>query len=124
RDIRATTKRLEKLALLERYSPSLDDASLAIAARFFSGTIFPRHDMRTVMIGGRSVWDALASIADTDAGALVDRYQRHGDTGDLAAELLEGRAESGISLVSIESRLAEIAATSGSLARRALVREL
>src|SRR3954468_5146080 len=102
RDIRATTKRLEKLALLERYLPSLDDASLAIAARFFSGTIFPRHDMRTVMIGGRSVWDALASIVGADSSTLVEKYQRHGDTGDLAAELLEGRADSGISLAAIE----------------------
>lgn len=57
--IRATTKRLEKLAVLETYLPSLDDASLAIAAHFLSGIVFPRHDQRTTRVGGSILWTAL-----------------------------------------------------------------
>ena len=45
--VRSTTKRLQKLAALVDYLPSLPDDSLAIAARFFSGVVFPRHDART-----------------------------------------------------------------------------
>ena len=40
-EIRATTKRLEKLAVLEQYLPTLDDESLVVACHFFSGIVFP-----------------------------------------------------------------------------------
>ena len=41
--IRATSKRLEKLAVLEAYLPTLDDAALPIAARFFSSAEISRQ---------------------------------------------------------------------------------
>ncbi|HET9010409.1 MAG TPA: hypothetical protein VFN38_01275, partial [Gemmatimonadaceae bacterium] len=50
--VRGTTKRLEKLAVLVEYLPTLDDGALAVAARFFSGIVFPRHDQRTTRVGG------------------------------------------------------------------------
>src|SRR5215211_8912440 len=80
--IRATTKRLEKGAVLERYLPSLDDASLAIAARFFSGLVFPRHDMRTTKVGGALVFDTLQALSGLGEDALHDRLVAAGDLGE------------------------------------------
>jgi DNA ligase-1 len=125
--IRATTKRLEKSAVLEAYFPTLDDAALPAAARFFSGIVFPRHDMRVTQVGGSLVAAALAAVAGADPGAMHARTVAIGDLGDTARALLEeaGRgAPSGRTLAEMEAAFAELAATAGSIAKRALVERL
>jgi DNA ligase-1 len=121
--VRATTKRLEKSAFVERYLTSLDGPSLAIAARFFSGIVFARHDARTTQVGGSIVWEALGSITGHAADQLGARYLAHGDLGDLAGELLADRPPSGTTLVTVDARFAQLAAAKGTNARRALIRE-
>src|SRR5579862_7619754 len=76
--VRATTKRLEKSAALEHYLASLDSSSLAIAARFFSGIVFARHDARTTQVGGSIVWEALGAITGHATDHLGARYLAHG----------------------------------------------
>jgi DNA ligase-1 len=120
--IAATTKRLEKLAHVQTYLATLDEASLPVAARFFSGIVFPRHDARTTQVGGTIVFRTLAAATGMAEGALVERYLAHGDVGDLAGELLAARPASGISLVEVERLFGELALVRGTLARRALVR--
>lgn len=122
--IRATTKRLEKSRVLEEYLPLLDDRSLAVAARFYSGIVFPRHDQRTTSVGGSIVFGALVAITGADEDALHDRVVEIGDMGDLARELFADRAPSGATLLEAESWFAELAATGGSNAKRAYVRDL
>jgi ATP-dependent DNA ligase I len=121
--VRATTKRLEKSALVERYLVALDGPALAIAARFFSGVVFPRHDMRTTQVGGSIVWQALSAVTGHAADHLGARYLAHGDLGDLAGELLGDRPPSGTTLIEVESRFTALAAAKGTNARRALIRE-
>jgi DNA ligase 1 len=121
--VRATTKRLEKSALVERYLSALDATSLAIAARFFSGIVFPRHDARTTQVGGSIVWQALATITGHEGEHLGARYLAHGDLGDLAGELLADRQPSDTTLTEVESRFAQLAAAKGTNARRALIHD-
>ncbi len=122
--IRGTTRRLEKGALLADYLPRLDDASLAIAARFFSGVVFPRHDAGTTQVGGAIVFGALAAVSGRDEAELGERYVAHGDLGDLAGEVLAGRAASGTTLVAVERFCRMLASTGGTNARRAAMREM
>jgi DNA ligase-1 len=121
--VRATTKRLVKSALVERYLAQLDGTSLAIAARFFSGIVFARHDARTTQVGGSIVWEALGSITGHAADQLGARYLAHGDLGDLAGELLADRPPSGTTLAAVDERFSQLAAAKGTNARRALIRE-
>jgi len=121
--IRATTRRLEKRALLVAYLPSLDDASLPIAARFFSGIVFPRHDAGTTKVGGAIVFQALAATSGQDAAALGERYVEFGDTGDLAGAVLRDRPPSGATLAEIERTCRALGDTRGTNARQALMRE-
>ncbi|HXB24354.1 MAG TPA: ATP-dependent DNA ligase [Gemmatimonadaceae bacterium] len=121
--VRATTKRLEKSALVERYLATLDGESLAIAARFFSGIVFARHDARTTQVGGSIVWEALGAITGHAADQLGARYLAHGDLGDLTGELLADRRPSGTTLEAVAARFAQLAAAKGTNARRALIRE-
>ncbi len=121
--VRATTKRLEKLAVLEAYLPTLDDQSLAIAAHFFSGIVFPRHDQRTTRVGGAILWGALAELTGASEEALAEAYTRHGDAGDMVGDVLVGRPAGRQSLEWMSAQFAALAAVRGTGARRVIVRD-
>jgi DNA ligase-1 len=121
--IRGTTKRLEKLAVLLEYLPTLDDAVLPIAAHFFSGIVFPRHDQRTTQVGGSILWNALVDLIGSSEEEVSAAYSRHGDAGDMVGDLLAGRPSGGQSLGWMAHRFAMLADTRGSTARRSIVRD-
>ena len=126
--IRATTKRLEKSAALEAYFPTLDDGALTVAARFFSGLPFPRHDQRTTSVGGAAVSDAIATVTGATREALHARVVTVGDLGDVARLLLEERDSpppaSGRTLGDIAAAFDALAAQRGAHAKRDRVRDL
>ncbi|MFL5619694.1 MAG: ATP-dependent DNA ligase [Gemmatimonadaceae bacterium] len=122
--VRATTKRLQKAAALVAYLPSLPDDALAIAARFFSGFVFPRHDARTTQVGGSILWNALVSLTGSSDEALAEAYGRHGDAGDMVGDVLASQPPSAHSLAWMEGRFAALAQATGSTARREMVREV
>jgi DNA ligase-1 len=121
--IRGTTKRLEKLAVLVDYLPTLDDLALPIAAHFFSGVVFPRHDARTTQVGGSILWNALAELTGLAEEELSAAYGRHGDAGDMVGDVLARHASGGQSLSWVANRFGMLASAGGSLARRAIVRD-
>jgi DNA ligase-1 len=125
--VRATTKRLEKGAVLAGYLPTLGDDALAIAARYLSGHVFPSHDARTTSVGGATVYEALAAATGIARETLRERALTLGDLGDAARALLEergGAQAGGRTLQEIAATFDAIAATRGSLAKRELVRAL
>src|SRR5215203_5424684 len=121
--VRGTTKRLQKLAALIDYLPSLHDEGLAIAARFFSGIVFPRHDARTTQVGGSILWTALATLTGLSDDSLAEAYGRYGDAGDMVGDVLAAQPASGQTLEWLEERFAALAHAAGSAARREIVRE-
>ena len=121
--VRATTKRLEKLAVLEAYLPSLDIASLPIAAHFFSGHVFPRHDQRTTRVGGAILWSALAELTGATEATLAEAYSRYGDSGDMVGDVLADRRSAGQSLEWISRQFAALASSRETSARKAIVRD-
>ncbi|HEX7955514.1 MAG TPA: hypothetical protein VF508_01140, partial [Pyrinomonadaceae bacterium] len=58
----ATTKKLEKAALLGAYFAELSDEDLSTAARYFAGHAFPLYDARTTNVGGGMLRDAIAEV--------------------------------------------------------------
>lgn len=121
--IRGTTKRLEKLAVLEAYLPTLDDGALAVAAHFFSGIVFPRHDQRTTNVGGSILWTALAELTGASEDTLAEAYTRHGDSGDMVGDVLAGRPSGQQSLEWMAAQFASLAAVRGTGVRRTIVRD-
>src|SRR5205085_1378777 len=87
--VRATTKKLQKLAALGAYFQGLDEPELAIAARLFAGTPFPRTDERVLSVGWRALLDAVIARSGASGDAVEASYQRHADLGDVAAEVTE-----------------------------------
>src|ERR1044072_52066 len=61
--VAATTKKLEKAAILGAYLQALSDPDLTRAARYFAGHQFASSDARTTNVGG-SIISAALSEAD------------------------------------------------------------
>src|SRR3954469_18438589 len=79
----ATTKKLEKAALLGAYFEGLGDEDLALAARYFAGHVFPLYDARTTNVGDRMLRDAVSEVTGLEVENLRPRYVRLGDSGEV-----------------------------------------
>ncbi|MGH9557493.1 MAG: ATP-dependent DNA ligase [Terriglobales bacterium] len=124
--IAATTKKLQKLAILAGYFKSRAPEEAAASALFLSGRVFPAWSEQTLQVGGRLLWNAVAQLSGADEAAMRAAYRRHGDLGDAAADLLEKSAPSASALkvTEVAGALARIAALSGPAARSTALEEL
>src|SRR5437588_6960104 len=124
--VAATTRKLEKAALLEDYFRQLDDEDLARAARYFAGQQFALSDARTTNVGGSILSAALMKATGTGAEQLSVSYTRWGDGGDAAFEVFSAAKLSnlpGLTLAQTESLLARLSATRGKNAKTDLLTE-
>ncbi|HEX8138831.1 MAG TPA: ATP-dependent DNA ligase [Pyrinomonadaceae bacterium] len=122
----ATTKKLEKAALLGPYLHGLNDADLQRAARYFAGHTFAMRDMRTTNVGNSVLREALSEATGIGVEELRPRYVRLGDAGEVAEEavreavLHQTRAPS-ITLVETESLIERLSELRGTKNKRALL---
>jgi DNA ligase 1 len=109
--VAATTKKLEKAALLRAYLAALADEDLVRAARYLAGAPFPQADQRVLNVGGAVIREVVLGLAGAELAAWRELGVRLGDAGDVAFALLEGRGPAEASLT-----LAEVAAAFDALA--------
>jgi len=122
--VAATTKKLEKAAILGNYLKSLSDADLSRAARYFAGHQFAQSDSRTTNVGGSIISSALSEATGFSAEDLYSRYVRLGDPGELAAEIVQEAARNiqpTITLVETESLITRLSETRGTRNKTALL---
>ncbi|HEY0761974.1 MAG TPA: ATP-dependent DNA ligase [Pyrinomonadaceae bacterium] len=122
--VAATTKKLEKAAILGSYLESLSDADLSRAARYFTGHQFASTDARTTNVGGSIISAALSEATGFSPEDLYPRYVRLGDPGDLAAEIVRetGRiTQPTITLAETESLITRLSETRGIRNKTALL---
>lgn len=123
--IAATTKRKEKIQRLADYLRELPLADAARAAVFLTGLPFPRHEERTLQVGGRTLWRIIAELSLADELRLREVYLRHGDLGAAAAELLAGRAQpGGLTLADVDHSFYELSEAPGTKRKQELARAL
>jgi len=122
----ATTKKLEKRALIADWLKSLSVEDAARGALYLAGQAFAETDPCVLNLGGAILSKALAQISDANQPAMHAAYLRHGDLGAVAEELLAARAAKTpmLTLASVEEKFAEIAAARGPAAKLALAVEL
>ena len=122
--VAATTKKLEKAAILGSYLEMLTDADLTRAARYFAGHQFASTDARTTNVGGSIISAALSEATGFSPEDLYPRYVRLGDPGELAAEVVKEAKRSvqaTITLVETESLIARLSETRGIKNKTALL---
>jgi ATP-dependent DNA ligase len=122
--VAATTKKLQKAALLGEFFQHLSDDDLARAARYFAGQQFAQSDARTTNVGGRIITEALIAATGLATEGLGPRYARWGDVGDVAFEMFS-EAKPGnqprLSLAETEDLLARLSSTRGKKAKTDLL---
>jgi DNA ligase 1 len=122
--VAATTKKLEKAAILGRYLEALSDPDLSRAARYFAGHQFASTDARTTNVGGSIISAALSEATGFSPEDLYPRYVRLGDPGELAAEIVKEAKRSfqpTITLAETESLIARLSETRGIKNKTALL---
>jgi DNA ligase 1 len=125
--IAATTKKLEKTALLAGYFKSVAVEEAATAAVFFSGRPFPAWEETTLQVGGTLLWRIVAELSGRSESQLTTAYREHGDLGAVAGAVLPD-PDQAMSQErpprAVQKMFREIAAARGPAAKGALVRRL
>ena len=114
--VAATTKKLEKAAILGAYLQPLSDPDLNRAARYFAGHQFALSDARTTNVGGSIISAALSEATGFSPEDLYPRHVRLRDPGDLAAEIIKESRNSSvptITLAETESLISRLSETRG-----------
>ena len=114
--IAATTKKLEKAAILGAFLETLSDPDLTRAARYFAGHQFALADARTTNVGGSIISAALSEATGFSPEDLYPRYVRLGDPGELAAEIIKEAKRTyapSITLAETESLISRLSETRG-----------
>jgi len=122
--VAATTKKLEKAALLGAYLEQLSDPDLTRAARYFAGHQFASTDARTTNVGGSIISAALSEATGFSSEELYPRYVRLGDPGELAEEIIKEAKRSfqpTVTLAETESLIARLSETRGIKNKTALL---
>ena len=122
--IAATTKKLQKTAIVAEYLKSRPVDEAAVAAVFLSGRPFPVWEETTLQVGGRSLWAIVAELAGKEEAELTSSYRRLGDLGAVAGDVLPERPGQGLGVLDLEHTFRQIAAARGTAAKTALVRDL
>jgi DNA ligase-1 len=122
--IAATTKKLQKTAIVSDYlrSRTIDEA--AVSAVFLSGRPFAVWEETTLQIGGRLLWRIVAEVSGKEEAALSAAYRKYGDLGAVAEEVLPKRSQAPLDVLGVEDTFRQIAAVRGPAAKSALVRDL
>ena len=124
----ATTKRLEKAAILGAYFTALSDDDLRHAARYFAGYTFPLRDQRTTNVGGAALLAAIIAVSGADETTVRQRLVALGDAGDVAREVFDASAQAALvpvlTLSQIAAFLETLSATAGTKRKVELVTDL
>ena len=122
--VAATTKKLEKAAILGGYLKLLSDPDLTRAARYFAGQQFALNDARTTNVGGSIIAQALSEATGFRPENLSPRWVRLGDPGEVAAEIVKEARHSfqpTITLAETESLITRLSETRGIKNKTALL---
>ncbi len=123
--IAATTKKLEKIAIVAEYLKARTPEEASVSAVFLSGRSFPAWEEATLQVGGRVLWRIVAELSGKSEAELTAAYRRSGDLGAVAADVLPARPGDGdLNVLQVESKFREIASTRGSAAKAASARDL
>ncbi len=125
--VAATTKKLEKAALLGEYLAQLNDEDLARGARYFAGHQFAQSDARTTNVGGSILSEAMVAATGVAPESLGPRYARWGDVGDVAFEIfVEAKPgnQPSLTLANTEELLARLSTTRGKNAKTQLLTQV
>ncbi len=122
--VKATPKKLEKIALLQTYLAALAPDDAARAATFLTGRAFPQRDERNLNLGWAIIKRAVLEVAGVNEADFRAAYQRFADAGDATgAVLAQKTTPQTCSLTDLATFFDRIAAARGPAPKLDLLRE-
>jgi ATP-dependent DNA ligase I len=125
--IAATTKKLEKIAVVAEFLKSASTDEASVAAVFLSGRPFPVWEETTLQVGETLLWRLVQELSGKSESELTASYRKLGDLGAVAGEVLPARKTVDVNhptLIEVQTTFRAIAAARGPAAKSALAREL
>jgi DNA ligase 1 len=124
--IAATTKKLEKIAIVAEFLKAAAIREASVAAVFLSGRPFPVWEETTLQVGGTLLWRVVQELSGKSEAELTQSYRKLGDLGAVAGEVLpvRGGEFAGPTVIEVQASFRKIAAVRGPAAKSALVSEL
>ena len=107
--IAATTKKLEKTAIVAEYLRLLPSSEASLVAIFLSGRPFAAYRETTLQVGGSLLWRTIAELSGKSEQGLTESYRRHGDAGAVAAEVLPDAPQGVLFLTGVSQAFEQIA---------------
>jgi len=89
--IGATTKKLEKTAIVAEYFRARGVEDAATSAVFLSGRAFPAFEERTLQVGGSLLWKVVKEVTGASDANLSAGYRKTGDLGAAVYEVMSTR---------------------------------
>ncbi len=122
----ATTKKLEKRALIAAWLKTLSVEDAARGSLYLAGQAFAETDPRVLNLGGAILSKALAELSGASEAVMNAAYRRHGDLGAAAEDLLVRQVDKAgeLTLAGVEEQLGQIAGAKGPTAKLALAIQL
>jgi DNA ligase 1 len=109
----STTKKLEKRAWMVEYLTALPLPDAQRAAQWLTGNPFSETDRRALNLGGASISRVLQEITGASDKAMHAAYQRHGDLGGAAFDLVAAKPQAAASAITLEEVDATLDAIAG-----------
>ncbi len=123
--IAATSKKLEKIAIVAEYLKAHTPEEASVSAVFLSGRPFPVWEETTLQVGGRVLWKIVAELSGKSDAELTAAYRQRGDLGAVAGDALPDRPrDAAFNVLQVERKFREIAAARGPAIKAALARDL
>src|ERR1700730_6283356 len=123
--IAATTKKLEKIAIVAEYLKARTPKEASVSAAFVYSRPFPVWEEATLQVGGRVLWRIVAELSGKSEAELTAAYRQRGDLGAVAGDVLPDRPRgSNLSLVEVEGKFRQMAAARAATAKAARAPEL
>lgn len=122
--ISATTKKLEKTAILSAYLKDLESTSLGLATVWFTGYPFPSSHNKKLQLGWAVIRDALCAVSGLDQSEFGQVYLKHSDLGEAAFEMLGRVSRVGSareSIAGVQQLLEQLLVARGPLAKLPLL---
>lgn len=124
----ATTKKLQKQAILAEWFRKLDEPDLRLAIRYASGRAFAATDRRVLNVGGALVWDVVVALLKIDSRAFHDLVIRSGEIGEALSNIWPDRPppapQLSITLRDLADAFDDLAATGAQESKRELLTAL
>jgi DNA ligase-1 len=123
--VAATTRKLQKTALVAEYLRACPAVAAQVSAVFLSGRPFPAWEEATLQVGGSLLWRVVEELSNRNDHELSAAYRRLGDLGAVAGEVLPAQTVAAeVNVRDVEGYFRQIAAARGPSAKGTLVREL